>query len=226
LDYSTGIDRGGVDALRAVFERLDRNCDGKIDEYEVFTQLKDLGYTPAKETVYDMSEALDMIFEVDEDNDNAIDWEGFVLMYHRCRTDLTGNEPKRFFNLVDFMAADKDSGGSIDSDELMAMLYRRYGKDGMAARQESITAQIKQWEAEAEEEAKAEAERLGVVQQKSSRKDDNNEVEISYSQYMRIVDTAGAPIKVPPWDPYARMHRVTKTSKAKKLAGSPQPMLL
>lgn len=58
------MDRVGVDTLRSVFERLDRNADGRIDEAEVTRQLTDLGYTPAKETVYDISEAADMIFEV------------------------------------------------------------------------------------------------------------------------------------------------------------------
>lgn len=63
----------------------------------------------------------------------------------------------------------------------MSMLYRRYGKDGMAQRQESINKQIKEWEAEAEAEEQ-EAARLEGVEWKPKSHNDNEEIEITYSQ--------------------------------------------
>ena len=72
-----------------------------------------------------------MIWEVDEDCDGMIDWENFVQLYVRCRRDKTGCEPKRLFNLIEFMINDKDGGGTINEDEIMEVLYHRYGKDAM-----------------------------------------------------------------------------------------------
>jgi len=69
--------------------------------------------------------------QVDEDGDRLIDWENFVNLYVRCRRDKTGCEPKRLFNLIEFMINDKDGGGTINEDEIMEVLYHRYGKDAM-----------------------------------------------------------------------------------------------
>ena len=49
-----------------------------------------------------------MIWEVDEDCDGMIDWENFIQLYVRCRKDKSGREPKRLFNLIEFMINDKD----------------------------------------------------------------------------------------------------------------------
>ena len=69
--------------------------------------------------------------QVDEDGDRLIDWENFVNLYVRCRRDKTGCEPKRLFNLIEFMINDKDGGGTINEDDIMEVLYHRYGKDAM-----------------------------------------------------------------------------------------------
>merc|ERR1711924_166994 len=53
----------------------------------------------------------------------------FKLMFHRCRNDRTGYEPRKLFNVVEFMMHDKDSGGTIDMDECMEILFLRFGKD-------------------------------------------------------------------------------------------------
>ena len=36
-----------------------------------------------------------------------------------------GCEPKRLFNLIEFMINDKDGGGTINEDEIMEVLYHR-----------------------------------------------------------------------------------------------------
>ena len=75
-----------------------------------------------------------MIWEVDEDCDHAVSWDEFKLMFHRCRNDRTGLEPRKLFNVVEFMMHDKDSSGTIDMDECMEILFRRFGKDQLEQR--------------------------------------------------------------------------------------------
>ena len=41
----------------------------------------------------------------------------------------TGLEPRKLFNVVEFMMHDKDSSGTIDMDECMEILFRRFGKE-------------------------------------------------------------------------------------------------
>jgi len=69
-----------------------------------------------------------MIWEVDEDCDKCVSWEEFKAMFYGVRHDKSGWEPRRMFNLVEFMMHDKDSSGSIDIDECMEILFRRFGK--------------------------------------------------------------------------------------------------
>ena len=46
----------------------------------------------------------------------------------------TGLEPRKLFNVVEFMMHDKDSSGTIDMDECMEILFRRFGKDQLEER--------------------------------------------------------------------------------------------
>ena len=55
-------------------------------------------------------------------------------MFDRCRSDKTGLEPRKLFNVVEFMMHDKDASGSIDVDECMEILFRRFGKDELEER--------------------------------------------------------------------------------------------
>lgn len=112
-----------LESLQRVFDRLDKNGDKKIDADELFDCIKYLGYKSSKKEVQDM------IWEVDEDCDTMLSWEEFKLMYQRVRADKTGWEPRRLFTMVEFMMHDKDSSGTIDSDECMEILFRRMGND-------------------------------------------------------------------------------------------------
>merc|ERR1712060_539762 len=87
-----------------------------------------LNYHPKRQEVEDM------IWEVDENGDKAIDWPEFLLMFQRCRADQTGFEPRKLFNVVEFMMHDKDASGKIDMDECMEILFRRFGKDQLEQR--------------------------------------------------------------------------------------------
>ena len=62
-------------------------------------------------------EAALTIWEVDDDNDGAVDWDEFRTMYYRVRNDDSGCEPRKLFNVVDFLMLDKNHSGSVDMDE-------------------------------------------------------------------------------------------------------------
>ena len=117
-----------LESLRRVFEALDRNKVGKIGFKELNDQLVKLDYRAKR------VEVEDMIWEVDEDCDHHVSWDEFKLMFHRCRNDRTGLEPRKLFNVVEFMMHDKDSSGTIDMDECMEILFRRFGKEQLEER--------------------------------------------------------------------------------------------
>ena len=112
-----------LENLRRVFEAIDKNRDSKLDAKELNAVLVKLGYTAKKQEIEDM------IWEVDEDCDKCVSWDEFKLMFERCRTDKTGLEPRKLFNVVEFMMHDKDASGTIDMDECMEILFRRFGRD-------------------------------------------------------------------------------------------------
>lgn len=70
-----------------------------------------------------------MIWEVDEDLDGYVSREEFDIMYKRCVSDKTGLEPRKLFNLVQFMMYDKNSTGRITVEDTLELLYVRYGMD-------------------------------------------------------------------------------------------------
>ena len=52
-----------------------------------------------------------------------------AAQFQRVRADKSGWEPKKLFNLVEFMMHDKDASGTIDREECMEILFRRFGRD-------------------------------------------------------------------------------------------------
>ena len=114
--------------LRTVFDTLDTDGNGKIEFKELHSMLVKLEYKCNRQEVEDM------IWEVDENGDKAVDWEEFTLMFARARADTTGYEPRKLYNIVEFMMHDKDGGGTIDMDECMEILYRRCGMEDLEKR--------------------------------------------------------------------------------------------
>ena len=115
--------RNELEDLRRAFGIMDIKGDHKIDLEELTHVILNLGYKPQK------GEVEDMIWEVDEDCDKAVNWAEFQGMYHRCREDKTGYEPRRLFNVVEFVMQDKDNSGKVSLDEAMQIIWDRYGKE-------------------------------------------------------------------------------------------------
>lgn len=92
-----------LEALQRVFKQLDTTNRGKIGPDDLARAFQRLEYEPPAVTDFGNSEIEDMIWEVDEDADGFIDWPNFVLLYGRARCDQLSKEPRRFFNLIDFM---------------------------------------------------------------------------------------------------------------------------
>jgi hypothetical protein len=69
-----------------------------------------------------------MIWEVNEQNDQHVDYDELQLTYSRNIADTTGCEPSSFFHLLDFMIFDGISHkGYIIEDDCMEILYARHG---------------------------------------------------------------------------------------------------
>jgi calmodulin len=115
--------------LRQVFETMDSKHDDAIDAEELEQQLLRLGYTPTK------YEAADMIWEVDDEGMGKIKWRQFKSVYNRVRMDDLGKEPRRMYNVMEFMVFDIDNDGSIDLTEVMQLFYQRYGKHALFTEQ-------------------------------------------------------------------------------------------
>jgi Ca2+-binding EF-hand superfamily protein len=98
------------------------NCV-KFGWQEVYQVLKELGNPMSKQDVQLM------IWEVDEDLDTYVSKEEFEIMYKRCVSDKTGLEPRKLFNLVQFMMFDKNNLKSITVEDTLELIYVRYGME-------------------------------------------------------------------------------------------------
>ena len=114
--------------LQRVFDNLDKKCDKKIDSEELYEYLRFLGFR------CNMTNVKDLIWEVDEDSDGCLSWQEFKNMFYRVRNDKTGWEPRQLYNVVEFMMHDKDCSGTIDMEECMEILFRRFGKEQLEAK--------------------------------------------------------------------------------------------
>lgn len=119
--------------------------------HEVESEIATFDSPDKKVHTQDLSEALrffgkrctrqeiqDMIWEVDENLDGAVDWEEFQLMFQRNVTDRTGLEPNSLFHIVQFMMYDQSNTGRVSLDETMSMLFARYGKARLEEKMKSL----------------------------------------------------------------------------------------
>ena len=79
-----------------------------------------------------------IIWEVDDDLDGYISWDEFMTMYKRSISDVTGLEPRKFFNLVQFLMYDKSMRGKVTVEETLQIMYVRHGRDNLDSEITSI----------------------------------------------------------------------------------------
>jgi Ca2+-binding EF-hand superfamily protein len=87
------------------------------------------------------SEVALYIWEVDDDLDGYVSKDEFQIMYKRCRYDKTGLEPRKLYNLTQFLMYDKDYRGRVTVEETLQILYIRHGRDRLDYEIEAIFGQ-------------------------------------------------------------------------------------
>ena len=108
-----------IAALKREIAEIEAKPNKKISCGDVWTMLKVLKQKISKKQVEEM------IWEVDEDLDECIDWTEFRLMFTRNAIDRTGLESSKMFNLTQFLIYDHNLNGRVSVDETMNMLYAR-----------------------------------------------------------------------------------------------------
>lgn len=115
-----------IASLSEEINLINKPTDGKkpsVSKIDLAHALKAMGKSCTKEEIEYM------IWEVDDNLDECVDWDEFRLMFQRNITDDTGLEPFKLFNIVQFMTYDKNFSGSVTVDDTMSMLYARFGRD-------------------------------------------------------------------------------------------------
>merc|ERR1719378_462574 len=116
-----------LEALKRVFKYLDTKRDDKLCWQEISDALIKLGHKTPREQIELW------IWEVDDDLDNMVGYDEFLTMYQRCISDLTGNEPRNLFNLVQFLMYDKEFTGKISVEQTLQILFVRHGRGELDA---------------------------------------------------------------------------------------------
>ena len=104
--------------------KSDENSN-KIGPGDLLKVLTYLGLKPLK------SEVNLIIWEVDDDLDGYVSRDEYHTMYKRCISDDTGLEPKKLFNLTQFLMYDKTFKGRVTVEETLQILFVRYGRDNL-----------------------------------------------------------------------------------------------
>jgi len=125
LDTAMESTQTRINELKAELLQYDNKNDNKIIHLDIIEIYKFLDHKITKH------EAEEMIWEVDEDLDGAVNWFEFRLMFNRNIQDLTGLEPNRLYNLAQYLIYDRNQKGKVSVDGTMEMLYARYGRSKM-----------------------------------------------------------------------------------------------
>ena len=99
----------------------------KIGPMDVARTLQFLGLKPSK------SEVDLIIWEVDDDLDGYVNKQEFQTMYKRCISDDLNLEPRKLYNLVQFLMYDKTFRGTVTVEETLQILFVRHGRKNLDA---------------------------------------------------------------------------------------------
>ena len=77
------------------------------------------------------SEVKLIIWEVDDDLDGYVSKDEYQTMYKRCISDTTGLEPRKLYNLVQFLMYDKTFRGRVTVEETLQILFVRHGRENL-----------------------------------------------------------------------------------------------
>ena len=119
--------------------------------------LQFLGLRPSK------SEVEQIIWEVDDDLDGKVSKAEYQTMYKRCISDKDDLEPRKMFNLVQFLMYDKTFKGRVTVEETLQILFVRHGRKNL------------------DEEIKA------IFGEEERKQDSSEEQSITYSEYVNKV---------------------------------------
>jgi len=152
------------ECLDRVFHYLTTKDSKKADEHkkkigpmDLARVLQFLGCKPSK------SEVNLIIWEVDDDLDGYVSKDEFQTMYKRCIQEETRLEPRKLFNLVQFLMYDKKFKGRVTVEETLQILYVRYGRERL------------------DDEIKA-------IFGEDEKNPDGSEKEISYGEYVEKIN--------------------------------------
>ena len=116
--------------LDRVFSELCKKDTNKEEKYkdmigsmDIARTLQKLGLRPSKAEV-DL-----IIWEVDDDLDGYVSKQEFQTMYKRCISDEANLEPRKLYNLVQFMMYDKSGKGTVTVEETLQILFVRHGRN-------------------------------------------------------------------------------------------------
>lgn len=87
-----------------------------------------LRYEPLTTTIYGISEAEYLIWESDDALAGYLDFETFVTKIAICDSSSRRSCPRGLYDLFVFLALDKDGDGTVDTDELMELILKKYGR--------------------------------------------------------------------------------------------------
>jgi Ca2+-binding EF-hand superfamily protein len=107
---------------------LDLDGKGQITAKDIDAVFAYLKHAPLSTTIYGISEAEYLIWEADDSLAGYLDFETFVTKIAICDSSSRRSCPRRLYDLFVFLALDKDGDGTVDTDELMELILKKYGR--------------------------------------------------------------------------------------------------
>ena len=73
----------------------------------------------------------EVVWEVDDDLDGGVNWDEMQILFKRNLMANSGLEGSFLFHLVYFLIYDQDETGKVSVDNVMNLVYERYGREKM-----------------------------------------------------------------------------------------------